>query len=704
MSRSWWWRTLLILLIVGYAVYYLVPSWIYFRLPVDRRNDAEVMAKATPKWAPKKHLNLGLDLQGGIELVMGVDADKAMRDKAVRLADDLKRLATDKKIPFKDIHAVQGQPQLELVGNSAAEAKALTEMATEQYTDVFKLLGTSDATQTLGFQEAWVTKQKDDTVEQAVKSLRNRIDKWGVSEAEIKRIRGSDGIQIQLPGEKDPERAKKLMGQTAQLEFKMADDDDRTLAKYEHELPKDIFYGLDGALPYVCSQDVVALGKFTAGKAPAGDEFGLQKIEKVMPDQKSPPCQVPYYRTITLHAKVEVTGDQLTDARVQVENEGGIAEAGGRVHAGQGGRRQVLRSHRGEHRQAAGHRARRHRRLGAGHPVAHRRQRADHAWAASSRRRRSTRRPRDLALVLKAGALPAPVRILEERTVGASLGPELIQQGHLRRAAGPLDRAGCSWSSTTGCPASSPTWRSALNGLLLLAAMAMFGSTLTLPGIAGLVLTLGMAVDANVLINERIREELRAGKTVARRGRRRLRQGLLDHRRRPRDGLRRRRRPLLHGLGTGEGLRGDPDDRPRRLDVHLHRRHPPIIDVAGPPEPERASGAPPPLERIAMNFHFLEILPNIPKVDFVSKRRLFVTVSLIINVAVLIWSLPFVHGLNFGVDFAGGTEIQVHFAETPRPRQGRRGLKAAGFDSETGAVVRPARGELATSSAWAASR
>jgi preprotein translocase subunit SecD len=511
MNRSWWWRTLMILLIVGYAVYYLIPSWVYFRLPIDKRNDVEVLAKATPNWAPKKHLNLGLDLQGGIELVMGVDADKAMRDKAVRLADDLKRLASDKKIPFKDIRGVPGQPEIELIGNSPAEAKGIADMANEQYTDSFKLLGTDGNTQTLGFQEAWVKKQKDDTVEQAVKSLRNRIDKWGVSEAEIKRIRGSDGIQIQLPGEKDPERAKSLLGQTAQLEFKMADDEDRTLAKFEHELPKDIIYAMDGALPYVCSQDRQALEKFTTGKAAAGDEFGIQKVEKIAPGEKTLPCTLPFYKTITLHAKVEVTGDQLTDARVQIENEGGLqkpvvgftldkegadkfsdltgANIGKRlaiVLDGMVDSAPVIQSRIG----------------GSGQITVGGLKSPQEIYQEAS----------DLALVLKAGALPAPVRILEERTVGASLGPELIQKGTYGALLGLL----IVWMfmvfyyRMSGFVADVAL---GVNALLLLAAMAMFGSTLTLPGIAGTVLTLGMAVDANVLINERIREELRAGKT-----------------------------------------------------------------------------------------------------------------------------------------------------------------------------------------------
>jgi preprotein translocase subunit SecD len=511
MDREWWWKTLLIVGVVGYAVYYLIPSWIYFRLPADQRNDTAILDKKIPHWAPKKHLNLGLDLQGGIELVMGVDADKAMRDKAGRRADDLKRLAEEKKLPFKEIHSVVGEARIEVLGADAAQAKAIGDLALQQYPDDFRLISANGDSQVLGFQDSWMAKQRDDTVEQAVKSLRNRIDKWGVSEAEIKRVRGSNGIQIQLPGFKDPERAKDLLGRTAQLEFKMADDDDRSLAKLT-DLPPEVHSGMNGQLPYLCSQDRQILEKFTADKAPKDDEFGIQKVERLGPDSKSPPCHPPDYETITLHAKVEVTGDQLTDARVQMDSSGGMqkpvvgftldkegAEKFSELTAANIGKRlaivldgmvdsaPVIQS---RIPSGSGQIT-----MGGLKPV-------QEIYQDAS----------DLALVLKAGALPAPVRILEERTVGASLGPELIQKGTGGALAGLL----LVWIfmviyyRMSGFVADIAL---GINGILLLAAMAMFGSTLTLPGIAGTVLTLGMAVDANVLINERIREEMRAGKT-----------------------------------------------------------------------------------------------------------------------------------------------------------------------------------------------
>ena len=512
MTSSWWWKTGLILLVVGYAAYYLVPSWVYFRLPAEQRNDQVVLDAATPKWAPKKHLNLGLDLQGGIELVMGVDADKAMRDKAERRADELKRLANDKKLPFAEIKAVPGEAQVEIIGHSPEEAKAVDAMALEQYGDSFRQLSSSGDSMTLGFQEAWVEKQRDDTVEQAVKSLRNRVDKWGVSEAEIKRVRGSNGIQIQLPGFKDPERAKKLLGGTAQLELKMVDEDDKSLADSK-DLPPELHLGSDGSQPYLCSTDRQALEKFLTGKAPAGDEYGFEKVEKLPPDAKAAPCNVPYYKTLTLKSKVELTGDEMTDARVQIDSsapgmqrpvvgftldrEG--AQKMADLSGGNIGKRMAIildgiiesaPSFQGKIPDGSGQIT-----LGG-------LKNPQEVYQDAS----------DLALVLKAGALPAPVRILEERTVGASLGPELIHKGTWGALIGLL----FVWVfmiiyyRTSGFVADVAL---AVNGVLLLAAMAMFGSTLTLPGIAGTVLTLGMAVDANVLINERIREELRMGKT-----------------------------------------------------------------------------------------------------------------------------------------------------------------------------------------------
>ena len=444
---------------------------------------------------------------------MGVDADKAMRDKAVRRADDLKRLATDKKLPFKDIRGVPGEAQVEVIGNSPAEAKAIADMAIEQYTDSFKLLGADGNTSDPGLPGGLGEEAEGRHRRAGGEALRNRVDKWGVSEAEIKRIRGSDGIQIQLPGYKDPERAKKLLGRHRAARVQ----DGRTRRtgaspSTSTNCPRILTYAMDGALPYVCSQDRQALEKFTAGKAAAGDEFGIQKVEKMAPDEKTLPCYVPYYKTITLHAKVEVTGDQLTDARVQIDNEGGLqkpvvgftldkegadkfadltgANIGKRLAIVLDG---IVDS-------------------APRHPVAHPAAAGRSPWAASSRRRRSTRRPPTSRWCSRPARFPRPCASSRSGPWAPASGPELIQKGTYGALLGLL----IVWIfmvfyyRMSGLVADVAL---GVNGLLLLAAMAMFGSTLTLPGIAGTVLTLGMAVDANVLINERIREEMRAGKT-----------------------------------------------------------------------------------------------------------------------------------------------------------------------------------------------
>src|SRR5207302_1060489 len=257
-------------------------------------------------------------------------------------------------------------------------------------------------------------------IEQAVKAIRNRVDKWGVSEPTIAK-RGDTSILVQLPGYSNPEKAKELLGRTAQLELKIVDDQNQIVTQLK-DLPPGVtldvedYEGAGGALvrvPYLRSKDGVVLRQFVQGKAPAGEEFGIQKIED----------------------------------RLKPINE-------------------ILRE------------------------------------------------AQDLTVVLKAGALPAPVRILEERSVGASLGPELIKRGSLAALIGlfAVLLFMAAYYRFSGVVADVAL---VLNGLVVLAVMALLDSTLTLPGIAGFVLTLGMAVDANVLINERIREEMKQGRSIA---------------------------------------------------------------------------------------------------------------------------------------------------------------------------------------------
>jgi preprotein translocase subunit SecD len=360
-----------------------------------------------------------------------------------------------------------------------------------------------------------VKQLKESAVDQAVKAIRNRVDKWGVSEPTIAK-RGDSSILVQLPGYSNPEKAKELLGRTAQLELKIVDDQNPIVTTFK-DLPPGItldwetYEGAGGALvrvPYLRSKDGVLLRQFVQGKAPPGEEFGIQKVEDRLNREA-------YYRTFLLDRKQTVTGEYITDARVAFDNSPGEgnrpyvqltfnrtgADLFGKLTAANVKKRMAIvlddnvDSAPIIQTEIPGGICSIH--LGGLKPMNEVLQEA-----------------KDLALVLKSGALPAPVRILEERSVGASLGPELIRRGSLAALLGlfAVLLFMAIYYRFSGVVADIAL---VLNGIVVLAVMALLDSTLTLPGIAGFVLTLGMAVDANVLINERIREEMKQGRSIA---------------------------------------------------------------------------------------------------------------------------------------------------------------------------------------------
>ena len=279
------------------------------------------------------------------------------------------------------------------------------------------------------------------------------------------------------------------------------------------DLPPEVHAGHNGSVPYLCSQDRQILEEFAATKAPPGDEFGVEKVEKTEQAEKSSPCQIPYYRTLTLKTEGRADDDQLTDARVQIDSQQGIQRPvvgftldkegadkfGDLTEANIGKRMAIVLDG-----------------IVESAPVIQRKipsgsgQITLGGLEAAARSLPGRLRPGAGAQ----GRWPCRRRCASSRSGRwARAWVRADPQGHPRRLAGLLLVVDLHGRSTTGSPGLVADLALAINGLLLLAAMAMFGSTLTLPGIAGTVLTLGMAVDANVLINERIREELRAGKT-----------------------------------------------------------------------------------------------------------------------------------------------------------------------------------------------
>ncbi len=534
MDRSWLTRVALVCAVAIWSVWQLVPTYHYFKLSPDDRN-GEAYDKSVPGWAPdaRKHLNLGLDLQGGIHLAMGVDVDRAVKAKVARRADEVAEHLKEKAIPFTGVAPDATGLRIAVATSDAAAV----EKSTLDFYDaeLYAPGGAPDGQVLFAFKDQVLREFKGKAVEQAEKTIRNRVDKWGVSEPDIKR-KANNQIQVQLPGFKDPAKAKDLLGRTAQLEFKICDDENPALDAVQTQLPacpgnRDgmTFPLPDGGCWTVESVELPSGGQRQATMVVTNKRTELEAvitakltplleqgrnsigIGEVVVGQEV--VRTTYYRSYLLRSKTELTGDYIADARASVDSS---APGGGKpvvtfTMSPDGARlMEKLTTDNLRRRMAT--------------VLDDKVETAPYIQGQISTNGQITlgsgrnyqeqfEEANAIALVLKAGALPAPVTIFEERTVGATLGPELVRKGTLSALVG----LGlvlvfmALYYRVSGLVADVAL---VLNGLLVLAIMSMIGTTLTLPGIAGFVLTLGMAVDANVLINERIREEMRAGRTV----------------------------------------------------------------------------------------------------------------------------------------------------------------------------------------------
>ena len=439
MPRNLWVRIGLVVAVVLVSLWYLFP--------------------------PKKSINLGLDLQGGIHLVLGVDTTKAIANQAERAAEDFKAALERKGIGVKRVAREGDRAFVVELASPAAWNDALT-VASQ-----FQTFERRDSDQAAGrfvlaMSDREASQQRDLATRGAVEKIRNRVDKFGVAEATITR-QGEDRILIQLPGVQDPERAKALIGQTGLLEFKLLDE--RT--------------PVEEAL---------------AGRVPEGSEVLHQR--RVDKDTKQEQ-KIPF----VVQRRTLLTGNELTDASVQADpNSSGNWQVSITFSAA-GAQRfgEITENNVGRHLAiildgTVYSAPRINERIPGGRAVITGQFTVDQA--------------RDLAIVLREGALPAAVSILEERTVGPTLGADSIRQGMIAIAVSSvlIFVFMLVYYRMSGLIADVAL---VLNVVLLLACMAAFGATLTLPGIAGIALTIGMAVDTNILIFERIREELKLGKT-----------------------------------------------------------------------------------------------------------------------------------------------------------------------------------------------
>lgn len=515
MERTWYWRLVLILGLAVLSAYYVAPSIIYFAADPKVRSSKEELKRRTPEWLPNKRMNLGIDLQGGLHLVMGVDAEKALQDRADRVGDEIYEAMKGKGAPLKSVGRPGDAPELTIVMTDPSQWDALRTLL-EERKEQWEIRSHSGETVRYVMNEAYQKQLREDAVAQAQKTLRNRIDKWGVTEPEVRK-RGSNAILIQIAGITADEEQKikeEIIGKTAQLEFKMVDDENpyfSDLAK--RGLPEGVELAHEN---YRGPGDTLVTSMFLVGDT-------KEKLDGFIKANPPPADRVVRYeqlpgtsgkksrwRTWLLDRKTALTGDSLVNAQVQFDSDKSSYYVAIRFDQRGAVLFEKLTRENVKRRMAIVLDE-----LVDSAPVIEGpipNGNASITLGGAKSQQEVLEDAKSLSLVLKAGALPAPVHPEEERTVGATMGEDAVQKG----------KASVLWTCAMIVVLLVVYYRGAgvvavvalaFNVLLLLAGLAAFSATLTLPGLAGLALTVGMAVDANIIQFERIREELRLGKT-----------------------------------------------------------------------------------------------------------------------------------------------------------------------------------------------
>ena len=512
MGRGNWGRWVIILAVTLGSIWYLIPTYYsFFVLPKAQRNDLKLLQSKLPRWAPSANhrLNLGLDLQGGIHMVMRVDTQTALQKRVERRGLQILNYLRDQKIDGVTYTTDPDRLQLTLKAPDVATLDKVEKEA--KLFDDFSKVSRGAESITFQLKDTQVSRFRDDAVDQAMLVIRRRIDKWGVAEVDVRKM-GTDSIQISLPGQQDPEQAKELIGTTAQLEFRMVDDKNpffsQLIAKHPPPADSGIRLVRPNGYDQLEGKDREALLAFARQGVPADREVLLQCVTAQAQTGK---CDS--YLAFLVDRQVPLTGESLANVdsrRSQTSNEfevnlsfdtqGGIEF--GKLTGDNVGRYMAIVLD--DNVNSA---PRINERIPNG------RARITMGRVMGKTDEQMYQEAKNLELVLRAGALPAPVTVGEIRQVGASLGDELVRKGSLAALVGLalVVTFMAVYYRKSGLIADVAL---ILNGVLILAGLALFNATLTLPGIAGFVLTLGIAVDANVLINERVREELAAGKSA----------------------------------------------------------------------------------------------------------------------------------------------------------------------------------------------
>ncbi|MBY0515858.1 MAG: protein translocase subunit SecD [Bacteriovoracaceae bacterium] len=485
MARNWWIRFSLMSALVLIALLALVPS----------------VSKVDPKsWVISKKVNLGLDLQGGLYMVLGIDFNKVYRDEIVTSTRKVQPFMQQEGMPVSlgelNIQDPRDPQQTIIVEGDVTAAKA---KLLEYFGYSLRLVGEEGKNLTFALSREYLREMEATAVTRSIEVIRNRIDEFGVTEPEIN-SQGEDRIVVQLPGVRDIDRAKDLIGRTAKLEFRFVNDqipDSQLNAWVEKakaagivyekgqrfsefaeklntflkaDLPKGFILFFEKETSKVTNEITKMTPYLLEEVSPLGGD-SLQEATVRIDQQKNRPYVAIDFKSEGAKIFGEITGANI-GRRMAIVLDGNVYSAPVIQDRIAGGSAQIT--------------------LGFG----------DYNQLLAE--------ARDLALVLRAGALPVELEFQEQRVVGPSLGADAIQKAELAAA------IGCVfvfifiifYYKTAGVFASITIM---VNVILGLACLVALEATLTLPGIGGIALTVGMAVDGNIIIYERIKEELAKG-------------------------------------------------------------------------------------------------------------------------------------------------------------------------------------------------
>ena len=443
------WKTVLVLIVCALAVVFAAPNLL-----------SREQAESLPSWLPHKQINLGLDLQGGSHLLLEVDTDTVIGERLESLVDAIRVELRKARIRYQSLGADDVSARVTIA--DAERAEEARELLRELDPDTFVELG-DDGRLSFTLTEQAIRERETSAVDQSIEIIRRRIDETGVREPTIQR-QGADRILVQLPGIDDPERVKRLIGRTAKMTFHLVDDRSTSPESLSGRVPP-------GSKLYPSADDVDSNGRpimMLVKKRVVVSGENLVDAQPTFDGRTNEP--VVSFRFDTLGGRRFGDATSKNVGRLLAIVLDGKVISAPRVNEPiLGGSGQISGSF-------------------------------------------SVAEAQDLALLLRAGALPAPLAILEERTVGPGLGADSIAAGKVASIVGLLLVVVFMFAAY-GLFGLVANLSLVMNMVLITAGLSLLQATLTLPGIAGIVLTIGMAVDANVLIFEHIREEVRAGRT-----------------------------------------------------------------------------------------------------------------------------------------------------------------------------------------------